>query len=201
MDSNQIAIERTFDDQMNEKMKASYNAGKEAPNSNYMKQAKKDLSEARSLIKKGLKNEAKEKYKSSLDNMQAAIQLLSDAIKDLDHSGNGKGNFRLKAFSIVASTAAWIIAMPVLAVNASTAFTDGNNGAGVASILGLGLGTAAHQGILKFINKFVGKDDKLNYEKFAKQYKDDPRKTLLMMVKDIGNLYNSIDKEMKKLCK
>lgn len=195
-----IVMERAFDDNMNRKMTTAFQKGKEAGNSNYVRTANTCLNEARRLLKQGDIREAKAKYKESLDNILAAIQIVTESYNDLEHSGEGKKRIDFKQFSIIASFIAYIIIICITGSKISTSDMSPSSTA-ISTAAGIGGSTAGYLGILNIIKNWKNKDDKINYDKFKSQFQDDPKSTLRVVLKSLNQTYNQIHREMNRECK
>lgn len=195
-----IVMERAFDDNMNRKMTTAFQKGKEAGNSNYMRTANTCLNEARRLLKQGDIREAKAKYKESLDNILAAIQIVTESYNDLEHSGEGKKRIGFKQFGIIASFIAYIIIICITGSKIATSDMSPSSTA-ISTAAGIGGGTAGYLGILNIIKNWKNKDDKINYDKFKSQFQDDPKSTLRVVLKSLNQTYNQIHREMIRECK
>lgn len=200
MDNFDLVMERAFNDEMNAKMKAAYDEGRNIDDTKYMKIAKQDLGEARKLVKRGEIKEAKKKYQSCLDNMMASIEVLEHTMLALDNSGNTHAN-RTKCFAIVASTLAWFAAIIMIAITATNDLNNNRKGAAAIKAGGLVSGAIIHNRAVNRISKYVGKDNRVNYKEFAKQYREDPKIVIQDIIKSINASYNEIHKEMNLNCK
>lgn len=199
MNTFDVVMEKAYDQDMENKMKASYERGKNAYNSDNIKNARKLLTEARKLAKSGNTKEAKKKYQECLKNISAAGTELNNAWRDLNNSGEGKKRLIQILGSLVLSfIGIFAFAGYGIAKVYNSSFT--NNTMGIVKGGTIGIGGELASGIAgKLYQKYVTKDDKPNYKKFASMYKENPEKVLRMVAKDIDTLYDMVNAEMKSL--
>lgn len=199
MDSFDSVMEKAYDQDMENKMKASYERGKKAFKSDNIKNARKLLTEARKLAKSGDTKEAKKKYQECLKSISAAGTDLNNAWRDLKNSGDGKKRIS----QILISTLLTFVGIFAFAAYGITKINNagfaGDIGGvvkgGAIAIGGEGATTIAN----KLFQKYATKDDKPNYKKFAEMCKEDPEKVLKMVAKDIDTFYDMVNAEMKTL--
>lgn len=192
MDNFDIVMEKAYSQKIEDKMKASYEKGKNIESSEKMKKANSLIKEARSLVKDGDVKKAKSKYKEAMKNIKECQKDVKSSIKDLDNSGDSKISF-VKKILIILSTLASAYALTKL----------GNIYLTVGDKRGYGIAYGGQ--IASFIAETLGlqhisKDNVENYKQFRKIIEENPRKVLNNINKSLIKLYKSIEREMNKAC-
>lgn len=192
MDNFDIVMEKAYSQDIEDKMRASYEKGKNIESSEKMKKVHSLIEEARSLVKDGNTKKAKSKYKEALKNIKECQKDIKSSIKDLFASGNSKVSF-VKKMLILLSTLASSYALTKLG---NIYLTVGDKrgygiayGGQIASVIAEILG----------LQKISG-DNTENYKQFKKVIEENPRKVLSDIDKSLGKLYKSIEREMNKAC-
>lgn len=192
MDNFDIVMEKAYSQDIEDKMRASYEKGKNIESSEKMKKVHSLIEEARSLVKDGNVKKAKSKYKEALKNIKECQKDIKSSIKDLFASGDSKVSF-VKKMLILLSTLASSYALTKLG---NIYLTVGDKrgygiayGGQIASVIAEILG----------LQKISG-DNTENYKQFKKVIEENPRKVLSDIDKSLGKLYKSIEREMNKAC-
>lgn len=192
MDNFDIVMEKAYSQKIEDKMKASYEKGKNIESSEKMKKANSLIEEARSLVKDGDAKKAKSKYKKAMKNIKECQKDVKSIINDLYNSGNSKISF-VKKILIFLSALASSYALTKL----------GNIYLTVGDKRGYGIAYGGQ--IASFIAEILGiynisKDNAENYKQFKKVIEENPRKVLNNINNSLGKLYKSIEREMNKAC-
>lgn len=192
MDNFDIVMEKAYSQDIEDKMRASYEKGKNIESSEKMKKVQSLIEEARSLVKDGNVKKAKSKYKEALKNINECKKDIKSSIKDLFASGNSKVSF-VKKMLIFLSTLASSYALTKLG-NIYLAVGD-KRGYGIAYGGQIASVIAEILGLQK-----ISEDNAENYKQFKKVIEENPRKVLSDIDKSLGKLYKSIEREMNKAC-
>lgn len=192
MDNFDIVMEKAYSQKIEDKMKASYEKGKNIESSEKMKKANSLIKEARSLVKDGDVKKAKSKYKEAMKNIKECQKDVKSSIKDLDNSGDSKISF-VKKILIILSTLASSYSLIKL----------GNIYLTVGDKRGYGIAYGGQ--ISSLIAEILGlqhisEDNVENYKQFRKVIEENPRKVLNNINNSLGKLYKSIEREMNKAC-
>lgn len=192
MDNFDIVMEKAYSQKIEDKMKASYEKGKNVESSEKMKKANSLIKEARSLVKDGDVKKAKSKYKEAMKNIKECQKDVKSSIKDLYNSGDSKISF-VKKILIILSTLASSYALTKLG---NIYLTVGDKrgygiayGGQIASLIAEVLGL-----------QHISEDNAENYKQFRKVIEENPRKVLNNINNSLGKLYKSIEREMNKAC-
>lgn len=192
MDNFDIVMEKAYSQDIEDKMRASYEKGKNIESSEKMKKVRSLIEEARSLVKDGNVKKAKSKYKEALKNINECKKDIKSSIKDLFASGNSKVSFVKKMLILLSTIASSYVLTKLgniyLAVGDKRGYGIAYGGQ-IASVIAEILG----------LQKISG-DNAENYKQFKKVIEENPRKVLSDIDKSLGKLYKSIEREMNKAC-